>query len=93
MHGVGRYCPLQSASPIPVPDGWYSLPDTVDQLLTRSSIRQCGSGEYSAGGLKFPCDAGSYSLDVGRNTPCTMPCPPGTRFLHHSSSQLCGDVL
>ena len=47
---------------------------------TNASVTACSPGTYSVGnaGVCSPCDAGKYSPDVTRPTPCVVDCPSGS---------------
>lgn len=83
---AGFYCPLGSATPIAVPDGYYSMNsdgstsvDTSnDDMLTRSSIEICPPGSYCKGGIKYICAEGLYGNTSGlASSNCSGPCSPG----------------
>lgn len=73
--GTDVYCPLRSAAPVRVPEGFYS---TGVSALRRDRIAPCPKGFFCISGSKRPCPAGTYGAAVQNKTPqCTDECPAG----------------
>ena len=85
-----RYCPALSATPRVVDVGYYSIPETMSSIATRTDQHPCEQGEYCVAGRRLQCDAGYFSTVVFRSTPCDQLCPPGEwvqRELHCNENE------
>ncbi len=70
-----RYCPVQSARPVPVPTGSYSTPE-ASHATVRSQAQVCPAGHYCTLGQRAPCPPGRFTTETGMTTPCYL-CPSG----------------
>ncbi|DAZ92498.1 TPA: hypothetical protein N0F65_012728 [Lagenidium giganteum] len=69
------YCPIRSAAPTQVPQGFYSVGVAARQ---RASVLPCPPGEYCNLGTRYPCPAGSYGATPGlASAACSGLCPAG----------------
>ena len=69
------YCADGSPAPLQVPVGFYSYP-TGGAKATNAYPGSVGS--YCAGGVEYPCPAGTYGRRVSEPSPtCTGPCAAG----------------
>jgi len=69
------YCPVGSYIPTKVPDGYYSVGDS---LTTRSSVVICEPGYYCVDGIKRSCPAGRFSSVSGsKSSDCEGICKAG----------------
>lgn len=74
--GTDRFCPLGSAAPRVVPDGFYS---SGVSALRRDRVLPCPVGMYCSQGTKKPCPEGTYGATTTLATPkCTAQCPSGS---------------
>ena len=62
--GVGFYCPAGSSDPIPVPFGYFTLPNDVP-LFLRFAISICPLGSYCLSGVRSLCPAGFFGDSYG----------------------------
>ena len=62
--GVGFYCPAGSSDPIPVPFGYFTLPNDVP-LFVRFAISICPIGSYCISGVRSLCPAGFFGDSYG----------------------------
>lgn len=74
--GADVYCPLRSAIPVRVPEGFYS---TGVSARRRDRIAPCPKAFFCTSGTKKPCPAGTYGATLQLKTPqCTDECPAGS---------------
>jgi len=59
--GNNVYCQSGSQTPVPVPDGSYSIGGSS---TTRTGIVDCERGYYCTGGVRQPCPAGKYGPSI-----------------------------
>jgi len=65
------YCPLQSSSPISAPLGYYTksllvpLGDKSSNVSIYYAISKAEPGFWASGGVKYPCQAGTYGSVAG----------------------------
>jgi hypothetical protein len=81
------YCPIGSAQPVPVHEGFYSIftgPDAGAQQLwdqqnsTASAELPCEPGYYCVSGVKYPCPPGTFGWQYGDTSPqCGGLCSAG----------------
>jgi len=81
------YCPIGSAQPTPVHEGFYSVFTGVDagaqqlwdqQNSTASAELPCEPGYYCVKGIKYPCPPGTFGWQFGDTTPqCGGLCSAG----------------
>lgn len=70
------YCPLGSASPLPINNGWYGINATDGTNRTFSARAICAPGYFCPGnGLQTPCPLGQFS---GEKYGYCSTCLPGT---------------
>ena len=65
--GVGFYCPAGSSDPIPVPFGYFTLPNDVP-LFLRFAISICPLGSYCILGVPTLCPAGFFGDSYGMSS-------------------------
>jgi hypothetical protein len=80
---VGVYCPANSSSPLTVGVGNYSLPLNASATL-RSAQAPCPAGFFCTGGLRSPCDIGTFANTTGTVDVC-LRCPVGTLCLSNGT--------
>eukprot|EP00947_MAST-08B_sp_MAST-8B-sp1_P002249 g2249.t1 len=66
--GADVYCPRGSAAPLPVQQGYYSLPLDEDEDL-RWSVQRCEPGYLCEAGKREPCGADTFYCVKGARTP------------------------
>ncbi len=64
--GASVYCPVGSAQPTSVSDGYYAV--GKDEHHNHGQ-QICEAGSYCVGGVKHPCPKGYYCPDLGMTTP------------------------
>jgi hypothetical protein len=70
------YCPAESASPKPIPVGYYGAGSTDFKLF--ESIVKCPKGSYCFEGHRYACLAGHWGDSEGLSTEvCSGECPVG----------------
>eukprot|EP00750_Incisomonas_marina_P004846 INCI13503.2.p1 GENE.INCI13503.2~~INCI13503.2.p1 ORF type:complete len:1461 (+),score=200.99 INCI13503.2:175-4557(+) len=79
---VQLYCPAGSSIPIPVDEGYYTVPDpgAMDNRANTSQAGQilCEPGHYCIGGVKYTCPKGTYGGSFGLSSrECSGECTPG----------------
>jgi hypothetical protein len=73
--GIAVYCPEGSAIAVLAAPGEYTLGPTP---ATRTGVRPCPSGSYCVGGVRLPCEAGSFGCaDRLPTSTCNGPCTAG----------------
>ncbi len=73
--GVGVYCPEGSAMAMFAAPGEYTVGPTY---ATRTGILPCPSGSYCVGGMRSPCEAGTFGCADRLSIPtCNGPCTAG----------------
>lgn len=74
--GSNYYCPSQSAKPVLVSDGYYSIGSNDNSTRTGQEI--CPIGHYCKKGILYQCPGGSYGSKMGLSTPsCSGLCEEG----------------
>jgi len=84
--GASLYCPANSSSPLSVSAGSYGIGGNTS--ITQTEQVLCEPGFYCSGGVRFPCDPGTFSNDTG-SLSCAVcgTCQPG-RFVVENCSSL-----
>lgn len=74
--GATVYCPVGSATPLPVQEGYFTA---GGEVASRSTQEICPPGWWCRGGVKRRCAAGVYGAAEGMSSPaCGAPCPFGS---------------
>jgi len=80
------YCPLGSSTPIYVSEGYYS--NDLEPKDTKSSQQICPRGYWCEGGIRHPCEAGSFGDVLGlSHKACNGKCLKGYYCLAASPSR------
>ena len=93
--GIGFYCPAGSLIPIPVPNGYYSGPDS-SPISNHFVISLCFPGHYCMNGSLYSCPAGFFGDSYGLSSiSCSGACHHGFICPSGSSSSFsidCGNA-
>ena len=93
--GIGFYCPAGSPIPIPVPNGYYSGPDS-SPISNHFVISLCLPGHYCMNGSLYSCPAGFFGDSYGLSSiSCSGACHHGFICPSGSSSSFsidCGNA-